>query len=591
MTILDSLGAWVSVAFGLAFAYPWAVLILADRRRFPVLLALVTVGLSLGTLTWGMMVYALIFPGALNFTVVLAGEALVFGVGTWLLLESASVPDEYVPTVALKPLANRAVDNPIEAASISIVVIIAILIAFNAVYWPFSDDDALAIYSHYGWRMFRERALPDDGLYDAYPMLLPYAYAYTHMAAGRIDEYMARFIPAVMAIGALGAAYELGREFYGHRAGVAAALLLAITPDFTRWASSGYADVPVSFYVTLTAVFAWRLYRYGGPREAVMAGVMAGLALWTKNSAITLPISFPLFVALAALMDRGGGRFPFRWRDLWLAVASFLVVAGPWYGRNLALYGYLMPPTAWTWMARHDLANLFPFVTDRWAFFPSGVAYTLGLIWVLAEALDPTGSISSDGDVRRRAVSLLSFALPFGAAWWMFASYDTRFLLAVLPIVAVMAGRLVDVAADALKAPRWKPVVRYALVILIVVAALPAARKAVLFKWELLRHPLMSDEYRHRLVTGYDFEVAQYILNLPPDARVLAPGRTLIGYYAGLADVVERDVSSREELAGYDYWISMGPPPDFLEPGDLEQLAQIGDYRIYAVRIDDDGDR
>src|SRR5690606_26909942 len=123
-------------------------------------------------------------------------------------------------------------------------------------------------------------------LYDAYPILVPLNYAYAYFAAGWENEYLAKTIATLLSLACLPATYLLGERLRGALAGWLAALVLALTPFFGSWASSGYVDLPMAFFYTLAAVFALRLWETGSTRDAVIAGALVGLAAWTKNAAL-----------------------------------------------------------------------------------------------------------------------------------------------------------------------------------------------------------------------------------------------------------------------------------------------------------------
>src|SRR5262249_30979599 len=146
--------------------------------------------------------------------------------------------------------------------------------------------------------------LPQGQLYETYPMLVPLSYAFTHQAAGWIDEYLAELIPALLSVGVIGAAYLLGRELFNRSTGLIAALLIAMTPTFAQWASAGYVDLPCGFFYGMSAVFLARHDRTRSWPDALLAGVMAGLAAWTKNSGLLIVLSIGGWIVYRGWMAR-----------------------------------------------------------------------------------------------------------------------------------------------------------------------------------------------------------------------------------------------------------------------------------------------
>jgi hypothetical protein len=282
---MQDLIAWILVVATLAAAYPWACwLIPRDSRANDSggLVLLLTLALSTGALSLIMLWEALLGLGLSLAGISLPYFALaVFGFWRWrtsLRWPSLRLPQTWQARVAL-----------------TLMAIICAGILFNSLYWPFSRDDALAIYHHYAAIMADSGALaPLPGnptLYEAYPILIPLTYSYTYLAAGWHNEFLARLVPALLSIACLGAIYHLGKAMHNATAGWLAALLLALTPNFVSWSSTGYVDLPMAYFYSLAAYFAWHLRGSQHWRDALLSGLMLGLAAWTKNAALVgLPL-------------------------------------------------------------------------------------------------------------------------------------------------------------------------------------------------------------------------------------------------------------------------------------------------------------
>ena len=94
---------------------------------------------------------------------------------------------------------------------------------------------------------------------------------------------------------------------------------------------------------------------------------------------------------------------------------------------------------------------------------------------------------------------ILLWTLPFFAAWWLFVSYDPRFLLLFLPPLCALAGDLLARAWDWIGAA-WQPRYRIVLILLLLILTAQALFRTVEYKYDLLRDPLMSDAAKHALV-------------------------------------------------------------------------------------------
>lgn len=562
-----SLLAWPLTLLSFVFMYPWARVLL-HRDRAPLLLAITTLALSTGALSLVML-----WIGLLGVRIdwrIAAAACVLMSVAGWLVLSCQPIGS--ANDTRLLPKTRRG----LALSVVAIIVGIAALIVFNAVYWPFGIDDAIAIYGWYGKAIAQSGMLPRGTLYETYPMLIPLCYAFTHQAAGWIDEHLAALFPALLAVGGFGVAYLLGRELYDRATGLAAALLAALTPEIVHWASTGYVDLPTAFYYGLTGVFLLRHRRNRDPRDALLAGIMAGLAAWTKNSGLLIVISIGGWIVYCMWLARTELPRPLSRRDILLIAAGFVAVCGPWYARNLITAGLIVPPTGWTWKAARSVENLFPYLIDS-RYFVSGAFFTAGLLFTLWEAWRSRGHALQAG-------FLLIFYAPFFVIWWALFSYDARFLLVLTPFVAVMGGHFALSIAARLSAPQLVPQPRItALQIgVLLLLVLPAASAAVDYKPELVRHPFMSDADKHRVRLGNRYDVGLYLSTLPPGAHIWT-GDVLLPYYVDGGSVMVGGPPTPEQLADYQYWV-LTPgetPPDWLSA--VPPIHEVGGWRVYAV--------
>jgi 4-amino-4-deoxy-L-arabinose transferase-like glycosyltransferase len=478
---------WVFILFLLYTAYPWASW-LTTRSALPAgrgLRALTALALSVGVLTllmfWmGAADIPYAFPGAtLPYLIV-----MLAGWNFWRF-------QRRTPPIETLRQGTRAA-RWVRAGAILIFVMISAAVLYTALYWPFYRDDTLGIYMPQAQEMYHTGTLIPltgaDSLYKAYPMLVQLAYTYTYTIAGWEHEYLAKLIPALLSLGCLGAVYQFGKLLNGRLTGWIAAVLLALTPAFGRWASSGYVDLPMAFFYTLASVFALRLRETRHWSEALLAGLMLGLAAWTKNAGL---IGVPLLGTwlIWLLVERRIG-----WRHVFISLAACALVAAPWYLRNLIGAGFLIPATAWTDQAQRSLETLLVFVTRPENFGLPGLLIVFTIPLAVIEVLRQRGKTSGT------ALTLL-LTLPFFAAWWLFVSYDPRFLLLFLPLLCALAAiYLVRVWEHV--PTRWQQRALVAVVGLALALAAINAWYSADYKDEFLRAPLMDDAAKRALVRG-----------------------------------------------------------------------------------------
>ncbi|MBL8155507.1 MAG: glycosyltransferase family 39 protein [Anaerolineae bacterium] len=482
----------------------WMVLVLAAAypltdgllRRSPhpvdpwLRLALVP-GLSLGVLT--LLMFWLGLPQIpftfLNITI---PYGIVMGVGGWFWWrapKTRAIASELDDRTRQSTFARPSLAQLI-LWLIPLLIVAAVL--FNAIYWPFYLEDAVGIYADRADFMYRSGGLvplrdyPYYGYYQTYPMLIPMSYTYAYFASGWHNEYLAKALSAVLSLSCLPAVMSLGSAIGGRRLGWLALLLLAITPAFGRWASSGYVDLPMACFYILAALFCWRLWQRSNPTDAILLGLSIGFAAWTKNAALPGIGLIGLWLFYAVLMKHVG------WRDGLLALIACLLVAAPWYIRNWIEVQMLVPNTVWVDQAQRTLANLVPFLTRLDNFALTGIVITLGLF---LEAVDFLRGGWREG----RSAVLLILTVPYLVVWWAFVSYDPRFLLLFLPILIVLGAKQTLRIADSLP-PRIHQKIRPLALAGIVVLALYVAWISVAYKDEILRDPLMSDAAKRAIV-------------------------------------------------------------------------------------------
>jgi 4-amino-4-deoxy-L-arabinose transferase-like glycosyltransferase len=565
------------VAWSLTFARGLARRLLPPGGRDATTLAVATAGFGAGLVTllvfWGLIVW----PG---------GPVIPLSVAATFLLWTGAATIGRPARPHVRRDERGSALSPMERVLVSAIVLCCTAIVFNAVYWPFEIGDALALYAPFGRHIYETATLPSgDRLHEAYPMLVPIAYALTHWAAGSVNEYVARLVPALMAIAAVAAGGVLARAMGSRATGLLAAALIALTPVFGRWASTGYTDVPAALYVGLTGIFIWQWWESGASRPLLLAGLSAGLAMWTKNSTLTLLPSLLALVLSRRLFRPVTGHAWISWQDLAAVLAPICAVAGPWYLRNLLVFGFFVPPTIFVDSARHTPAALTLMLQRDQHFGLSGWIFTGAVVYGV-------GCLLRRGRRADGWYVLLALLTPFAAAWWWLASYESRFLVTMIPVFGAMGALMLMDLGRLLVARSRPPILRLAsaVAIVVVVAGTAAAlRKTIEHKTVLVRTPWLGDAERHRVRVGglYDLAVA---LNRVPEGSRVAGVPSMARYYLDRRRFAKIEFAPRREPPGalaseYDYVVYRELPDlPVLTGSSLPMLRTDDGYLLYATR-------
>ncbi len=244
------------------------------------------------------------------------------------------------------------------------------------------------------------------------------------------------------------ALFAAGRRFFSPGAGIVAALLFLSTPWVGLVSMNGLVEVWWGFYGTL-AVFATAISlpkdeqnEISSPAGLLWAGFFAGSALACKYPAAVFVV-LPLLVVLGSAGQAGLAR---RAGVFLLGVA---LTAGPWLAKNTVLAGNPVYPIAYSffggetrtpekaqqWRQAHRPPN-----HAAWDLFQRAKAVLLTSPW-LGPLLVPWAAVGCLALRHRQGIRLLAGLLAYVfVTWWLFTHRIDRFLVPLLPAVALLAG-------------------------------------------------------------------------------------------------------------------------------------------------------
>ena len=265
------------------------------------------------------------------------------------------------------------------------------------------------------WAMVHGAGL-DPHWFD-YPSLVLYVLAPFQAWQGEPSYLTARLVVAAFGVGAVAAAWWLGRVAYGRTAGLVTGAVVAVETIGVAYSHMAVTDVPMTALIAVSLALA-----ISGRLE--WAGVAAGLAASAK---------YPGVFLLAPLVVAAWG----KWRRLavsaGLAVAAFLATSP---------YVLVHPGQAWDdasrvqrlaregWLGfEHDSFALFSFTGKLWAGLgPALAVAVLGLALALRRRT-------------RTDLILAAFVLVYFVDLLTIRAHFDRYVLPLLPALAALAGR------------------------------------------------------------------------------------------------------------------------------------------------------
>jgi 4-amino-4-deoxy-L-arabinose transferase-like glycosyltransferase len=165
-----------------------------------------------------------------------------------------------------------------------------------------------------------------------WPPLFVFVLAMTSVV-GLKSFFVHRVWCCVIGAAAVTVAGITGREISGRRAGLIAAFLVAVYPNFWMSDELALSEALSPLLVALVLLFAYRFWKRPGRRAALVLGAVMGVAVLGRDE---LALLVPLILVPLALVARVGWRRRFALAGL--GVLASLTVVAPWVGYNMARF-------------------------------------------------------------------------------------------------------------------------------------------------------------------------------------------------------------------------------------------------------------
>jgi hypothetical protein len=273
----------------------------------------------------------------------------------------------------------------------------------------------------------------DPGWYD-YPSLLFLVLAPSQLGYDEPAYGAARVVAILIGVAGVAAAWWLGRASYGRLSGLVGAVAVAVATTHVAYSRMAVTDVLLTLGVTVTLALL-----VAGRLE--WAGVAVGLAASAKYPGALLVV--PLLVA-------GFGEWRRVGRAIVLAAAAFLATSP---------FVVIHAAAAWD-----DISRVQRLAQAGWLGFEDDPATPFAFAERFWETVGPLALVGLAGVAiaawrhTRRDLVLLSFVLVYSLSLLPVEAHYDRYVLPLVPVLGVLAGRGKWLAVAALAAslvPLW----------------------------------------------------------------------------------------------------------------------------------------
>lgn len=158
-----------------------------------------------------------------------------------------------------------------------------------------------------------------------YPLLAPMLWAGAYAMLGTVDDALGKAWLVLPMAGIVLLLYGALREVVDRGKAILLVALAIGSPAVTRWGGQGLADTTLTIFLLGAAVCMARWVREPRTADAVLVGLFAGLAVWTKLEGSILLASSILVMIVSAAINRR------RIRDAIAFLIVAILIALPWW--------------------------------------------------------------------------------------------------------------------------------------------------------------------------------------------------------------------------------------------------------------------
>lgn len=189
--------------------------------------------------------------------------------------------------------------SPLERKLFLFLVFLFIYVIVESLSYPlthFNFWDAWSIWGHKAKAFFLARSVDFSFFTDPsrhfthqdYPLLLPLAESWIYLGLGRINEQTIKLLFPLFYLSFLVLFWGVVRRERDRFESLVSTALLATLPILLEHVLWAYAELPLTFYYTLSTLYLYHWCRKGRGEDLGMGVLFSVFAAWTKNEGIAL---------------------------------------------------------------------------------------------------------------------------------------------------------------------------------------------------------------------------------------------------------------------------------------------------------------
>ncbi|MCL7453097.1 MAG: glycosyltransferase family 39 protein [Anaerolineae bacterium] len=367
-------------------------------------------------------------------------------------------------------------------------------------------------------------------------------------------------VTSMVVLTAAGLARFAQQRFSRRTAWLAAAIYLAM-PMVKYLSGVALIEGGLGFFGFLAIWSGYIWLETRSPRDLILAGLIGGLAASIKLTGAALPIAVGSMGFAWLLLRR-----PLRLRRSVAHVTVYgglvLIVVAPWYIKSVVYTGNPVWPFLYGILGGQNWDTLGDQIHTTWLHRPN-LPFTpwnyLGGLWQSIVHPDEFGGLSMGAATlvlapisllfwRRKAwlLSYLAAASTVVYTAWFFTTHQTRFLMGIVPVLALLASHALDQLLVIW--PLWLGGMARVALVLYLAAGLPFLdtdqQVRIAEGWPYVSGHVERREFLSGRVMGYR-AFAWANDHLPPDAKVLLAVWETRGYYLERASIWANPISQR----------------------------------------------